>query len=108
MITSHRTTGTSLIIVVRLHAFKTAAQLLSALAQKFQLQEGKVGPLEHSRLGLVGWIVYWSLGNCALAVKIIVGLIRKLNLTESVFEARPVCGVVCRLGRNGPLKRMPS
>ena len=35
---SHRTTGTSLIIVVRLHAFKTAAQLLSALAQKFQLR----------------------------------------------------------------------
>jgi hypothetical protein len=37
-ISSHRTTGTSLIIVVRLHAFKTAAQLLSALAQKFQLR----------------------------------------------------------------------
>ena len=35
----------------------------------------------------VGWIAYWSLGNCALAVKIIVGLIRKLNLTESVSEA---------------------
>jgi hypothetical protein len=51
-------------------------------------QEGKTGPLEHSRLGLVGWIwiAYWSLGNCALAVKIIVGLIRKLNVTESVFE----------------------
>ena len=30
--------------------------------------------------------MYWSLGNCALDVKIIVGLIRKLNLTESVFE----------------------
>ncbi len=44
-------------------------------------QESKTGPL-----GLVGWIVYWSLGNCALDVKIIVGLIRKLNLTESVFE----------------------
>jgi hypothetical protein len=24
-------------------------------------QEGKAGPLEHSRLGLVGWIAYWSL-----------------------------------------------
>ena len=52
-------------------------------------QEGKAGPLDHSRLGLVGWIAYWShrFGNCALAVKIIVGLIRKLNLTEGVFEA---------------------
>ena len=49
-------------------------------------QEGKSGVLDHSRLGLVGWIAYWSLGNCALAVKIIVGLIRKLNLTENVFE----------------------
>ena len=49
-------------------------------------QEGKAGPLEHSRLGVVGWIAYWSLGNSALALKIIVGLIRKLNLTESVFE----------------------
>jgi hypothetical protein len=30
-------TGTSLIIVVRLHAFKTAAHFLSALAENFQL-----------------------------------------------------------------------
>ncbi len=40
-------------------------------------QEGKEGSLEHSRLGFVGWIAYWSLGNCALDVKIIVVLIRK-------------------------------
>jgi hypothetical protein len=50
-------------------------------------QEGKAGPLEHSRLGLVGWIAYWSLGNSALALKIIVALIRKLDMTDSVFEA---------------------
>jgi hypothetical protein len=49
-------------------------------------QKGQAGPLEHPRLGLVGWIAYWSLGNCALDVKIIVGLIRNLNLTESVSE----------------------
>ncbi len=49
-------------------------------------QEGKSGPLEHSRLGLVGWIVYWSLGNSALALKIIVGLIRKLDMTDTVFD----------------------
>ena len=38
VITSHRTTGTLLIIVVRLHAFKTAAPFLSALANMFQLR----------------------------------------------------------------------
>jgi hypothetical protein len=47
-------------------------------------QEGKSGPLEHSRLGLVGWIAYWSLGNSALTLKIIVGLIRKLDMTDIV------------------------
>ena len=35
----------------------------------------------------MGWIAYWSLGNSALALKIIVGLIRKLDMTDSVFEA---------------------
>ena len=69
VIRSHRSTGTSLIIVVRLHAFKTAAQLLSALAQKFQLCR-KATRARWSILDW-GWIAYWSLGNCALAVKII-------------------------------------
>jgi hypothetical protein len=32
-------------------------------------QKGQTDPLEYPRLGLVGWITYWSLGNCALAVK---------------------------------------
>ncbi len=49
-------------------------------------QEGKTGPFEHSRLGLVGWIAYWSLGNNVLTLKIIVGLLRKLDMTDSVFE----------------------
>ena len=49
-------------------------------------QKGQSVPLEHSRLGLVGWITYWSLGNSALALKIIVGLIRKLDMTDNVFE----------------------
>jgi hypothetical protein len=81
VIKSHRTTWTSLIIVVRLHAFKTASQFLSALSEKFQLRRKArraVNPLEHSRLGLVGLIAYWSLGNSVLALKIIVGLIRKV------------------------------
>ncbi len=43
-------------------------------------------PELHSRLGLVGWIAYWSLGNSALALKIIVGLTRKFDMTDSVFE----------------------
>jgi len=37
-------------------------------------KKGKTVPLDHFRLGLVGWIVYCSLGNCTLTVKIIVGL----------------------------------
>ena len=85
VIRSHRTTWTSLIIVVRLHAFKTAAQFLSALAEKFQLR--RKARRARSRLGLVGWIAYWSLGNSALALKIVVALIRKLDMTDSVFEA---------------------
>ena len=36
--TSLVTTGTSLIIVGRLHAFKTTVQFLSALAEKFQVR----------------------------------------------------------------------
>ena len=35
----------------------------------------------------MGWITYWSLGNIAIALKIIVDLIRKLDMTDSVFEA---------------------
>jgi hypothetical protein len=55
---SHETSRTSLIIVVRLHTFKTFAQFLSVL----------------------------ELRNSVLPVKIILGLIRKLDMTESVFE----------------------
>ena len=33
-------------------------------------QEGKTGPLEHSRLGIVGWITYWSLRNCGSVVMV--------------------------------------
>jgi hypothetical protein len=50
-------------------------------------QEGKTGPLEHSLLGLVGWIAYWSLGNSVLPLNIIAGLIRKFDMTDIVFEA---------------------
>ena len=40
-----------------------------------------------SRLGLVGWIAYWCLGETALAVNILVTLIKTLGLTELVSDA---------------------
>ncbi len=43
--------------------------------------------LHHTRLGLVGWISYWCLGDSALAVDIIVALIKTLGLTELVSDA---------------------
>jgi seryl-tRNA synthetase len=36
---------------------------------------GKDGFLHHTRLGLVGWISYWSCGDAALAVVMLVALI---------------------------------
>jgi hypothetical protein len=48
---------------------------------------GKDGFLLHTRLGLVGWIAYWSCGDAALAVVILVPLINTLGLTELVSDA---------------------
>ncbi len=48
---------------------------------------GTDGFLNHTRLGLVGWIAYWCLGDSALAVDIIVALIKTLGLTELVSDA---------------------
>ncbi len=48
---------------------------------------GKDGFLLHTRLGLVGWIAYWSYGDAALAVVILVALINTLGLTELVSDA---------------------
>jgi hypothetical protein len=42
--------------------------------------------LHHTRLGLVGWISYWCLGDSVLAVDILVVLINKLGLTELVSD----------------------
>jgi hypothetical protein len=44
-------------------------------------------PPHHTRLGLVGWIAYWCLGDSALAVDIVVPLIKTLGLTELVSDA---------------------
>ncbi len=48
---------------------------------------GTDGFFQHTRLGLVGWIAYWCLGDSALAVDIIVTLIKTLGLTELVSDA---------------------
>jgi hypothetical protein len=48
---------------------------------------GTDGFLHHTRLGLVGWISYWSSGDSALAVDILVVLINTLGLTELVSDA---------------------
>ena len=64
VIISNRTTGTSLIIVVRLHAFKTAAQLLSALAQKFQLRR----KARRSRWSILDWGLWDGLLNGVLEI----------------------------------------
>ena len=47
---------------------------------------GKDGFLYHTRLGLVGWISYWCFGDSALAVIILVVLIKTLGLTERVSD----------------------
>ncbi len=47
----------------------------------------KDGCLCHTRLGLVGWISYWCLGDCTLTVIILVELIQTLGLTELVSDA---------------------
>ena len=41
----------------------------------------------HTRLGLVGWISYWSCGDSAQTVIILVVLIKSLGLTELVSDA---------------------
>ena len=45
------------------------------------------GVLQTRRLGLVGWISYWCLGDSALKVIILVVLIQTLGLTELVSDA---------------------
>jgi hypothetical protein len=60
----HRTTGTSLIIVVRLDAFKTAALLRSALAQMFQLH----GKVRRSRWSILAWGLWDGLSTGVLEI----------------------------------------
>jgi hypothetical protein len=48
---------------------------------------GKDGFLCHTRLGLVGRISYWCLGDSVLTVIILVALIKTIGLTELVSDA---------------------
>ena len=47
----------------------------------------KDGFLLHDRLGLVGWIAFWYNGDSALAVEVVVVLIKMLDLKELVSVA---------------------
>jgi hypothetical protein len=52
-----------------------------------QPRPGRDGFLLHTRLGLVGWIAYWYCGDAALAVFILVALIKTLGLTALVSDS---------------------
>jgi hypothetical protein len=71
---------------------REAARIQNHRSVAIGSREAQWCPLDHSRLGLVGWIAYWSIGNC--------------GLPRPCPWISPVCGVVYRLGHNGPLKRM--
>ncbi len=51
-----------------------------------QPRAGTDGFLHHKRLGLVGWIAYWCLGDSVVTIDIIVALIKTLGLTELVID----------------------
>jgi len=50
---------------------------------------GKVGYLDHPRLGLIGSVACWARGGMAHAVTMIVALTVKLGITERVRNALP-------------------
>jgi len=56
-----------------------------------KLRRGEVGylGLAHPRLGLLGWVSYWSRGSKDIPVKMIVSLCKKLNLAEQVSNNLP-------------------
>jgi hypothetical protein len=50
---------------------------------------GVEGYLWHPRLGLIGWVAYWSRGHIDTAVHMLAHLITKLNINEQVQVALP-------------------
>ncbi len=60
---------------------------VGSLINQQQSHPGKDGFFLHTRLGLVGWIAYWCCGDAALAVFILVALIKTLGLTELLSDS---------------------
>jgi hypothetical protein len=52
-------------------------------------RSGGMGYLRHPRLGLIGWVAYWSRGHTDTAIKMIVQLIVQLDINERVQDALP-------------------
>ena len=50
---------------------------------------GNEGYLRHPRLGLIGWVAYWSRGHADTAIKMIAQLIVQLDINERVQAALP-------------------
>jgi hypothetical protein len=60
---------------------------LGSLHNQQKSHTGKDGFLHHTCLGLVGWISYWCCVDSALAVEMLVVLIKTLVVTELVSDA---------------------
>jgi len=64
---------------------------------------GKVGYLNHPRLGLIGCVAYWARGGMAHAVTMIVALTVKLGITERVRNALPETQTTCDAWTNAKI-----
>ena len=60
---------------------------LESLQDQPKPHTDKDGFFLHTRLGLVGWIIYWCNGDSALVVDAVVVLINMLDLKELVSVA---------------------
>ena len=54
-----------------------------------ETRRGKYNFLNHPRLGLLGWMAYWSHGVQSIVVTMIVDLIKELGLTQQVIAGLP-------------------
>ena len=54
-----------------------------------ETRRGKYNFLNHPRLGLLGWMAYWSHGVQSIVVAMIVDLIKELGLTQQVIAGLP-------------------
>jgi len=63
--------------------------LLGSRDTESNYRTGSTGYLHHPRLGLIGWVSYWSRGHTDSAVRMIGQLIVKLGLTERIMNELP-------------------